>query len=96
MDENETPQQRAEKRAIKEKKWMETQIKGLTAWVNSYLAKRNQKIENVETDFADGVRLADFLELAGFYFYFLFFNDFYFDYFVFSFVFFFFHHGFVL
>jgi hypothetical protein len=49
----------------KEEKWVEAQIIGFTAFVNSFLIRRKQKIVNLETDFKDGLRLADFLELAG-------------------------------
>jgi hypothetical protein len=37
--------------------------------VNSFLARRQQKVENLQTDFRDGVRLADFLELSSFSFF---------------------------
>ena len=88
MDENEDPKTRMEKRQAKERKWMDAQIVGLTAWVNSFLARRNQKIENLETDFRDGVRLADFLELAClflffFFCYFAFFLPFFFSFVIF-------------
>eukprot|EP00211_Chloroparvula_japonica_P000922 CAMPEP_0119140002 /NCGR_PEP_ID=MMETSP1310-20130426/28493_1 /TAXON_ID=464262 /ORGANISM="Genus nov. species nov., Strain RCC2339" /LENGTH=999 /DNA_ID=CAMNT_0007131329 /DNA_START=99 /DNA_END=3098 /DNA_ORIENTATION=+ len=52
-------------RGGKEDKWVQVQIVGFTAWVNSYLQKRDQKIENIETDFQDGLRLVSFLELAA-------------------------------
>uniref|UniRef100_A0A7S4K9R2 Uncharacterized protein n=1 Tax=Paramoeba aestuarina TaxID=180227 RepID=A0A7S4K9R2_9EUKA len=54
-----------ERRQAKEQKWMQTQILGLKSWVNSFLSRRNQKIEDLDTDFRDGVRLSDFLELAS-------------------------------
>ena len=61
--------ERVRDRKEKERKWMEAQILGLKSWVNSFLSRREQKVENLETDFKDGVRLADFLELAGFFFF---------------------------
>ncbi len=53
----------------KEEKWVEVQIKGLTAWVNSYMvAAKNKdisKLENLEKDFCNGVKLNQFVELLS-------------------------------
>ena len=45
--------------------WVEVQILGFTAWVNSFLQKRNEKITDLQKDFRDGLRLVSFLELAA-------------------------------
>jgi hypothetical protein len=58
--------ERKQRQKEREAKWIETQIIGFTSLVNSFLSRRKQKIENLETDFKDGLRLADFIELAGF------------------------------
>ena len=57
--------ERKQRQKEREAKWIETQIIGFTSLVNSFLSRRKQKIENLETDFKDGLRLADFIELAG-------------------------------
>eukprot|EP01105_Mastigella_eilhardi_P007242 TRINITY_DN18745_c0_g1_i1.p1 TRINITY_DN18745_c0_g1~~TRINITY_DN18745_c0_g1_i1.p1 ORF type:complete len:626 (+),score=222.66 TRINITY_DN18745_c0_g1_i1:58-1935(+) len=45
--------------------WERIQIKTFTAWANMHLAKRCQKIDSILTDFQDGVKLADLLEIIG-------------------------------
>lgn len=53
----------------KDAKWVQVQIKGLSAWVNSYLGtSKNQgvtKLENLEKDFCNGVKLVQFVELLA-------------------------------
>jgi len=52
-------------RKLKEKKWEAVQIKGLSAWLNSYLSKAGLPlVEKVPEDLSDGVKLLQFLELA--------------------------------
>lgn len=47
----------------KEKKWELVQIKAFKSWVNDTLEKRKlPHVENLQTDFQDGVRLNQFLE----------------------------------
>ena len=36
-----------------------------TKWVNSHLMKRSTKVEDVQTDFQDGIRLIQLLEVIG-------------------------------
>jgi cortexillin 1/2 len=63
QDQNLSPAE-LEKR-LKEKKWEEVQKKGLSAWVNSYLAKAGlPTITTLPDDLTDGVKLLQFLELA--------------------------------
>jgi hypothetical protein len=47
----------------KEKGWEQVQIKAFTSWLNGYLVKRDQKVEDISTDMSDGVKLINFLEL---------------------------------
>ncbi|KAL6056031.1 Calponin (CH) domain containing protein [Balamuthia mandrillaris] len=52
-------------RRLKEKKWQQVQIKGLTSWVNSYLTKAQvEPIKDVPADITDGVKVLQFLELV--------------------------------
>jgi hypothetical protein len=64
-DRQEAMLEKRQKQKEREEKWVETQIIGFTAWINSYLHKRNKKIVNLEKDFQDGLMLVDFLELAS-------------------------------
>lgn len=51
-------------RRLKEKKWEEVQVKGLAAWVNSYLAKQGlPTVQKLPDDLQDGVKLMQFLEI---------------------------------
>jgi len=44
--------------------WIEVQKKkAFTHWVNSYVEKRNKKIDKIEENFSDGLTLLDFVEL---------------------------------
>eukprot|EP01088_Endostelium_zonatum_P014199 TRINITY_DN3010_c1_g1_i1.p1 TRINITY_DN3010_c1_g1~~TRINITY_DN3010_c1_g1_i1.p1 ORF type:complete len:843 (-),score=254.76 TRINITY_DN3010_c1_g1_i1:738-3266(-) len=50
---------------LKDRKWQDAQIKGLSAWVNSYLNKAGiAPLKNVPGDFDDGVKLCQFLNLV--------------------------------
>mmetsp|Transcript_10250 Transcript_10250/g.25750 ORF Transcript_10250/g.25750 Transcript_10250/m.25750 type:complete len:936 (-) Transcript_10250:199-3006(-) len=52
--------------SLREKRWVEVQKKGFTAWVNSYLSKKSMEVKELETDLRSGVKLVVFLEcLAG-------------------------------
>ncbi|GAM22206.1 hypothetical protein SAMD00019534_053810 [Acytostelium subglobosum LB1] len=48
-----------------DKAWENTQKKTFTSWVNSHLRKVGQSIENIQTDFADGIKLASLLEIIS-------------------------------
>jgi len=62
-DQNLSPEELEQR--LKEKKWETVQIKGLSAWINSYLRKAEiTPIETLPDDIADGVRLLQFLELV--------------------------------
>jgi len=50
--------------AEKEKQWERVQVKGFTAWINSYLEPKGLKVTNLQTDLSSGVRLCTFLEIA--------------------------------
>jgi len=50
--------------AEKEKQWERVQVKGFTAWINSYLEPKGLKVTNLQTDLSSGVRLCTFLEVA--------------------------------
>lgn len=51
---------------IKDKKWEQVQIKAFKSWVNSTLEKKNiPPVEDLKTDFQDGVRLCNFLETVS-------------------------------
>lgn len=48
---------------LRERKWEQVQIKGLTAWLNSYLSKYEKPtVATLPDDLKDGVRLLQFLE----------------------------------
>ncbi|EGG16214.1 putative actin binding protein [Cavenderia fasciculata] len=47
------------------RKWEDAQEKAFTNWVNSLLAKVDKKVENMATDFSDGVRFIQFLEILS-------------------------------
>jgi len=50
---------------LKDRKWQDAQIKGLSAWVNSYLTKAGiAPLKNLPQDFDDGVKLCQFLNLV--------------------------------
>lgn len=62
QDHNLSPEELEQR--LKEKKWETVQIKGLSAWMNTYLAKANlEPIRALPDDITDGVRLLQFLEL---------------------------------
>jgi len=51
---------------VKERKWEVAQIKGLTAWLNSYLSKASLPLVNtLPDDLTDGVKLMQFLEVMA-------------------------------
>lgn len=52
-------------RNVLDKAWERTQKKTFTAWVNSHLRKVGANIEEIGTDFADGIRLAQLLEVIA-------------------------------
>jgi len=47
----------------REKQWERVQIKGFTAWINSYLQSRNMPVQDLSTDLNTGVRLCNFCEV---------------------------------
>ncbi len=53
----------------KEQKWIDVQVKGLSAWANSYLGRSKdpnvKKIENLSEDLKNGVRLVQLGELLA-------------------------------
>jgi len=50
---------------LNDKKWQEAQVKGLTAWLNTYLSKAGLPIvQKLPDDFQDGVKLCQFLSLV--------------------------------
>jgi len=51
--------------AVMDKAWENIQKKTFTKWVNSYLAKRAQKIDEISTDFSNGLKLISFLEILS-------------------------------
>ncbi|EGG22160.1 alpha actinin [Cavenderia fasciculata] len=48
-----------------DKAWEKTQKKTFTAWVNSHLKKVGSTIESIEEDLADGIKLAQLLEIIS-------------------------------
>jgi Ca2+-binding EF-hand superfamily protein len=48
-----------------DKAWERTQKKTFTAWVNSHLRKVGANIEEIGTDFSDGIRLAQLLQVIA-------------------------------
>lgn len=48
----------------RDKKWELVQVKAFTSWLNGYLEKRDLKVESVEQDLQDGIKLLIFLEMA--------------------------------
>jgi len=48
-----------------DKAWERTQKKTFTAWCNSHLRKLGSSIETIETDFADGIKLSQLLEVIS-------------------------------
>jgi len=50
---------------LMDKSWELVQKKTFTKWVNSHLAKRGQKLEDLSKDFHDGLKLLSFLEIIG-------------------------------
>jgi Ca2+-binding EF-hand superfamily protein len=51
--------------APKEKSWEEVQKKTFFNWVNGHLRKKGLKIENLVTDFSDGIKLIKLLEVIS-------------------------------
>lgn len=63
QDHNLSPEELEQR--LKEKKWETVQIKGLSAWINTYLARASiPPITTLPDDITDGVRLLQFLELV--------------------------------
>jgi cortexillin 1/2 len=55
-----------DQRVEKDKKWENVQIKAFKSWVNTTLAKKEiAPIDNVQTEFQDGVKLIQFLEIVS-------------------------------
>jgi len=54
-----------EKVIDKDASWVRVQVKAFTAWMNSYLEKRDMKITDVKTELSDGVKLINFIELLA-------------------------------
>ncbi|EFA82688.1 alpha actinin [Heterostelium album PN500] len=52
-------------KSLLDKAWEKTQTKTFTSWVNSHLRKLGSSIENIGTDFADGIKLAQLLEVIS-------------------------------
>jgi len=50
---------------VMDKQWEKIQKKTFSKWVNSHLAKRGQKIEEITTEFKDGLKLISFLEIIS-------------------------------
>eukprot|EP01114_Cavostelium_apophysatum_P023733 TRINITY_DN903_c0_g1_i2.p1 TRINITY_DN903_c0_g1~~TRINITY_DN903_c0_g1_i2.p1 ORF type:complete len:941 (-),score=409.02 TRINITY_DN903_c0_g1_i2:2112-4934(-) len=48
-----------------DKAWEKIQKKTFTKWVNSHLQKRGQKIDEIQDEFKDGLKLLQFLEIIG-------------------------------
>eukprot|EP00005_Dracoamoeba_jomungandri_P001255 CAMPEP_0174252370 /NCGR_PEP_ID=MMETSP0439-20130205/1869_1 /TAXON_ID=0 /ORGANISM="Stereomyxa ramosa, Strain Chinc5" /LENGTH=925 /DNA_ID=CAMNT_0015332893 /DNA_START=41 /DNA_END=2818 /DNA_ORIENTATION=- len=61
MDEQ---QSKKEERKKRDANWEQVQTKAFTAWLNSYLDRRNLSVSNLTKDFADGTLLNQFLEIA--------------------------------
>jgi actinin alpha len=55
----------ASDRNVLDKAWERTQKKTFTAWVNSHLRKLGSNIEEIGTDFSDGIKLAQLLEVIA-------------------------------
>jgi actinin alpha len=55
----------ANDRNLLDKAWERTQKKTFTAWVNSHLRKLGSSIEDIGTDFSDGIKLAQLLEVIA-------------------------------
>jgi len=51
--------------ALLEKTWENIQKKTFTKWCTMHLGKRGKKIENIDTDFSDGILLIELLEIIG-------------------------------
>lgn len=50
---------------LSDKEWEQTQIKTFTKWCNLHLAKRRMDIDNIKTDFSDGIKLINLLEVIS-------------------------------
>ncbi|EFA75739.1 hypothetical protein PPL_10792 [Heterostelium album PN500] len=50
---------------VNSKKWEDAQEKAFTNWVNSLLKKVGKRVDNMSTDFNDGVTFIQFLELLS-------------------------------
>jgi hypothetical protein len=50
---------------IMDKAWEHIQKKTFTKWCNMHLAKRGQALEDIKTDFGDGLKLISFLEIIS-------------------------------
>lgn len=50
---------------LSDKEWEQTQIKTFTKWCNLYLAKRGLEIHNIATDFDNGIKLINLLEVIS-------------------------------
>jgi len=50
---------------VMEKAWEQIQKKTFTKWVNSHLAKRGQKMEEITAEFKDGLKFLSFLEIIS-------------------------------
>jgi actinin alpha len=48
-----------------DKAWERTQKKAFTAWINSHLRKLGSSIEEIATDFSDGIKLAQLLQVIA-------------------------------
>jgi Ca2+-binding EF-hand superfamily protein len=48
-----------------DKAWERTQKKAFTAWINSHLRKLGSSIEEISTDFSDGIKLAQLLQVIA-------------------------------
>ena len=57
--------QSAEESAADKALWEKIQVKAFTGWCNTYLKRRNLQLNDITTDFADGVRLINLLEIIG-------------------------------
>ncbi|KYR00721.1 alpha actinin [Tieghemostelium lacteum] len=55
----------SENKLVLDKKWELTQRKTFTAWCNSHLRKVGTSIESIESDFADGIKLSQLLEIIS-------------------------------
>ncbi|EAL72905.1 alpha actinin [Dictyostelium discoideum AX4] len=64
MSEEPTPVSGNDKQLLN-KAWEITQKKTFTAWCNSHLRKLGSSIEQIDTDFTDGIKLAQLLEVIS-------------------------------